>query len=426
MKMNKNWLVIADNYGLEKKTSLLLNRENKCFDSESIFAKHVTLNDALDRPDIFFDFIHLKKINFLLLVNLSKKLIKSLDFLGQIETKSNAKIIFLTSTQVSFVGVEDNYYKTKNLVIFTKKIISSIGDISEKNKLFKSDDDEFDCSKGSKTILYDDLIKFVNLNKYKEGIIDTYDFIDKKECDVASFQMPWESSSNIPNRTFKSINQILHNQQNCGLDLIYRCNPNQVHLNISIASFRHSLGSDFSFEIDNTILQSIDYIVPVPETGKIYAQGIAKELNKPYLEAIFKKKKLGRSFDIQSVAERKKFIISKLGVIPDLIKDKSIGLVDEAIFTGSTLKVAVELFREFNTKIHILIPSPESINQCQSNMQPSRASLLEYVPRETLKSYFNVDSVTYNSHKLFKRSLISKKTKNICTFCFDKKDIYDE
>ena len=420
-RLNKNWLVLCDDLALKKRTRLLLNRENKSFDSSDIFGKWLPLGDVLEQPfNVIFDFLHLKKIDYLFLINLSSKFTSSLGTLDHPKiNNNNTKLIFLTLTKEYLNGDWDKYFKSNKLLIHAKNIISVLGDISEKRRHLQACDDDCSYAERSDMLLYDDLIKFVTMNTHKDGIIDAFDFKDNVTCDVASFQLPWEPSKFIPNRTIKSIDRILHTQQNCSFDLIYRCDPYQISLNKSIASIRYNLGNDFRNELDNDIIDSIDYVVPVPETGKMYAQGLAEALNKPYLEAIYKRKRLGRSFDIQSVTERKKFIVNKLGLIPDLIKDKSIALVDEAIFTGATLKIVVELFQEYNVRIHILIPSPECINQCQSNMQPSRAMLLEYVPRESLRSYFNVDSVTFISNKRFEKGVITNN--DICTFCFNNK-----
>ena len=416
-KLNKKWLILCDDFALEKRTKLLLNRENKSFDSADIFGKWLPLGDVLKQPfDVIFDFLHLKKIDYLFLVNLSSKFTSSLGTLDFQKINNNTKIIFLTLTKEYLDGDFDKYFKSNELLIHAKNIISVLSDISEKRRVLQTCDGDCGYADRSNMLLYDDLIKFVTMNTCKDGVIDAFDFKDNVTCNVASFQLPWESSKFIPNRTVNSIDQILHTQKNCSFDLIYRCNPCQIYLNKSIASIRYNLGNGFRNELNNDIIESIDYVVPVPETGKMYAQGLAEALNKPYLEAIYKRKRLGRSFDIQSVTERKKFIVNKLGLIPDLIKDKSIALVDEAIFTGATLKIVVELFQEYNVRIHILIPSPECINQCQSNMQPSRAMLLEYVPRELLRSYFNVDSVTFISNKRFEKGVITNN--DICTFCF--------
>ena len=419
-KLNKKWLILCDDFALEKRTKLLLNRENKSFDSADIFGKWLPLGDVLKQPfDVIFDFLHLKKIDYLFLVNLSSKFTSSLGTLDFQKINNNTKIIFLTLTKEYLDGDFDKYFKSNELLIHAKNIISVLSDISEKRRVLQTCDGDCGYADRSNMLLYDDLIKFVTMNTCKDGVIDAFDFKDNVTCNVASFQLPWESSKFIPNRTVNSIDQILHTQKNCSFDLIYRCNPCQIYLNKSIASIRYNLGNGFRNELNNDIIESIDYVVPVPETGKMYAQGLAEALNKPYLEAIYKRKRLGRSFDIQSVTERKKFIVNKLGLIPDLIKDKSIALVDEAIFTGATLKIVVELFQEYNVRIHILIPSPECINQCQSNMQPSRAMLLEYVPRESLRSYFNVDSVTFISNKRFEKGVITNN--DICTFCFNNK-----
>ena len=59
------------------------------------------------------------------------------------------------------------------------------------------------------------------------------------------------------------------------------------------------LGALLKNQIPTDVLDTIDAVVPVPETGKYYAQGLAMESNKPYLETSFEKTDVGRSFDIK-------------------------------------------------------------------------------------------------------------------------------
>jgi hypothetical protein len=236
--------------------------------------------------------------------------------------------------------------------------------------------------------------------------------------------------NNIKEKNFIPIKEIKENkalytifdkashQHNCVFEAIYRMNPNQHYGENSIANFRYNLGKSLASSLPKDIQDQIDIVVPVPETGKYYAQGLSNQLNKKYVEGFYKNEKKGRGFDIQDHDKRRAFLYSKLGTISDLFIGKSICLVDEAIFTGATLKVATNLLNEFDIKsCFIAIPSPPCVSKCPYDMMPERNLLLEYQRKESLAEYFNVEGVFFIDAKNFKSN--TDRLNEFCSTCFD-------
>lgn len=210
-------------------------------------------------------------------------------------------------------------------------------------------------------------------------------------------------------------------QEQCSLSIVYRKKPSDFLCKTtsltSVADIRLKLGSLLAVSVPEAIKNQLDCIVPIPESGKYYAQGLAASLNIPYLEVFFKMESSARSFDIKSSDLRKEFIWSKLGLIPDIVKGKTVGIVDEAIFTGTTLKIACEMLRSSEVKgVFILIPTPESKLQCNYNMQPKRTMLLEYFRSSSLDTYFGVNGVLFQPHETFSACMID--ANHHCTKCF--------
>lgn len=236
--------------------------------------------------------------------------------------------------------------------------------------------------------------------------------------------LPYEKDETIhnsynkknPDKVDQLISKIL-NQSQCSIQLLYRKKSEEIVNNKPIASWRYNLGKDLCDSVPFYVMEQIDCIVPVPETGKYYAQGLSNASNKPYVEAFYKKLEIGRSYDIQNSDKRKEFINNKLGIHSGLLKDKSIGLVDEAIFTGATLKIACNLLsNEDVNKIFIIIPSPTCKTQCSFNMQPIRTLLMEYVREKDLYKYFDVDGVYFQNSKNYEKVMHSANFN--CTKCF--------
>jgi len=214
-----------------------------------------------------------------------------------------------------------------------------------------------------------------------------------------------------------SIESVVAHQKECSIELLYRKNPGERVSNRLVADFRFEMGLNLFRQIPNEVVKKLQYIIPVPETGKYYAQGFASAAKVPYIEALYKRKDIGRSFDIADTQSRNLFLNKKLGIYPDLVANKTVGIIDEAIFTGSTLKVVIHLLKSANVKeIYIFIPSPVCKSQCSYNMQPQRSMLSSYVSFENIAGYLNVEGVYFQNYKIFQNSMIQ--SGHACIKCF--------
>jgi adenine/guanine phosphoribosyltransferase-like PRPP-binding protein len=259
-------------------------------------------------------------------------------------------------------------------------------------------------------------------------------------CAAATAEhLNWSNSQTLPlpspeyqelftvNHNRKAFDAGLHavvRQASCGVNYVYRKPPEDVFGTRTVGLFRKELGDALARCIPREVSSGVDLIIPVPETGKTYAQGLAKGLGLPYLEAIYKADRK-RSFDIESFDERREFLYSRLGVFPGLLSGKSVIVVDEAIFTGATLKVVSHLLRMEAVKcVYFAIPSSEARFNCKFNMQPKRVMLSEYVRKEDLASYFNVHGVFFQDEEAFSQSIEQDGPK--CLSCFIQRNNNDK
>ena len=94
-----------------------------------------------------------------------------------------------------------------------------------------------------------------------------------------------------------------------------------------------------------------------------------------------------------------------------------IGIVDEAIFTGQTLKIVSNLIKNTHVKgVYLIIASPICKNRCKFNMQPDRELLCESVDVANLPHYFGVNGVFFNNIDTFTQILTSSGYDNVCCF----------
>lgn len=211
---------------------------------------------------------------------------------------------------------------------------------------------------------------------------------------------------------------ISYKQQFCSLRLLYQGDPNENVFSNNVGNFRIKLGEILANYIDKNCLSEVDYIVPVPSSGIFYAVGLSKALKIPMLPALKKIQVSERAFEIQDVDTRKRYLYDNMEVNFELIKNKNIILVDEAIFTGSTLKVVCDILKDHNvSKIYLAIPSPKCFTQCDYLVQPKRTLLLTKIDELYLSNYFNVNSVDFLPLEQYVK-ILKMINGNICYECF--------
>lgn len=278
----------------------------------------------------------------------------------------------------------------------------------------------FGVDKAAIDVCEDERLNPFSLNLADDIIQDMVDNLSKTNKIVFNSLTKDVTLESIRSNFFnEDLYSYVSKQARCSLHLIYRKKPHETVNNSSVAEWRFRLGYLLKTNITQNVIDELDAIVPIPETGKYYAQGLAHSLNKPYTEAFYKQSEIGRSFDINNKEEREQFINSKLGIIPDLVNGKTIGIVDEAIFTGQTSKIVRELLRNTAVKkIYFFIASPVCRNKCKLNMQPDRNLLCENKTIDDLVSYFDIDGIFFQDLDSFSHIVSSSGFNHTC--CFSK------
>tara|TARA_B100000902_G_C26987331_1_gene753263 strand:- start:51 stop:614 length:564 start_codon:yes stop_codon:yes gene_type:complete len=138
-------------------------------------------------------------------------------------------------------------------------------------------------------------------------------------------------------------------------------------------------------------INDYDYVIPIPDTSRPYALSIANSLGIPYVEAIIKNRYIYRTFIMDTQEKRKHNLKRKLNVIPSLVKDKNIIIVDDSIVRGNTMNHIVELLKQTKVKkITVVSAAPEIVNKNIYGLDiPTKGELISYHynPTELAKKY---------------------------------------
>ena len=221
--------------------------------------------------------------------------------------------------------------------------------------------------------------------------------------------------SDVPEGT-----HIVNKQMNCVFKMIYKSLAHEQLFGYNVSLYRYELGKMLVNLVPAEVLKNTDCIIPVPESGLYYAIGFAEALQKPYQQALVKIENTSRSFEIMDLPYREGVIQKKIIPIRELIESKNVILLDEAIFSGTTLKIVCDMLKACNVgSVHIFIPTPICSNRCQYYIQPDRQLLSEYTAPEEFSKYFGADSVSFQEYDTFVES-IKRVNKSICVECFTK------
>ncbi len=132
----------------------------------------------------------------------------------------------------------------------------------------------------------------------------------------------------------------------CLFEYIYFARPESYINDILVYEYREKIAKQIVKKIKK-LINKIDYIIPVPQTGIITANIIAKKIDKPLKYAIVKNRYTHRTF-IDRNKDKIVQKIKKIKIINKLVNNKNLLVIDDSIVRGNTSKIIVEALKNNN------------------------------------------------------------------------------
>jgi amidophosphoribosyltransferase len=201
------------------------------------------------------------------------------------------------------------------------------------------------------------------------------------------------------------------NMTPCIFEWIYLARAESIIYNVPVYNARLKMGEYLARKMLKTIedtanLLTYDYVIPIPDTSRPYALQISKVLGIPYVEAIIKNRYIYRTFIMDTQEKRRSNLKRKLNVIPSLIKNKNIIIVDDSIVRGNTIRHIIDLLKQTEVnKIIVVSAAPQIININRYGIDvPTREELISYKynPQELAKLYDIEYVIFQDKQNLFK------------------------
>ena len=103
-------------------------------------------------------------------------------------------------------------------------------------------------------------------------------------------------------------------------------------------------------ELTKEELESIDVVIPIPDTSRTSALPLSIDLNIKLREGFVKNRYIGRTFIMPGQRVRKKSVKQKLNTIDLEFRNRNVILIDDSIVRGNTSKQIIQMARDAGAK----------------------------------------------------------------------------
>lgn len=270
-------------------------------------------------------------------------------------TNKNELVMFLTDKHIYINGYSDSELILNLFYYFIEKDLSKLTD----EKIVETIKKIYELCKGSFSIII--MISDYGLIAFRDkfGIRPLVYDVNNTRVTFASESIALNSynvnnvnngeviivSKELQFNSFQLFNEPL---SPCIFEYIYFSTAESYINDVLVYDFRERIGVEMIKYIEPEIQKEIDVVVPVPLTSLISATSIANTLQKPLKHAIVKNRYTYRSFI--NTGNGILSTIQKIKIIPKLIDNKNILIVDDSIVRGNTIKYIIKQLRKTNVK----------------------------------------------------------------------------
>jgi amidophosphoribosyltransferase len=209
----------------------------------------------------------------------------------------------------------------------------------------------------------------------------------------------------------------------CMFEYVYFAKPDSRINRKSVYKVRLEIGRRLAREHPT----DADIVIPVPESGRLYAIGYSRESSIPIDEGIMKDKS-ERSFIQQTQEHRDKIVEEGLSFLRSVLDGKKVILLDDSIVRGTNIRKIVHGIKNAGAnEIHIRIGCPPLIAPCYLGIDMrSRKEFIARDKNDSIKTWqqiaeeINADSLEYISMNGLREAI----GMNICQGCINFPDGY--
>jgi amidophosphoribosyltransferase len=205
----------------------------------------------------------------------------------------------------------------------------------------------------------------------------------------------------------------------CMFEHVYFSNPASKIFGQNVHIAREMMGRQLAREAP----VQADFVMPMPDSGRSAALGFAKESGIPFEEGIVPNRFVGRTFILPGQAARDRAVAVKLNIIPDVVADKRVVLVEDSVVRGTTTRSKMRALRKAGAKeIHLRVSCPPIRHPCFYGIDfPTSTELIAH--NRTVKEvadFLEVDTLAYLSLEGL-TACMRGKPEDYCSACWSGK-----
>ncbi len=202
----------------------------------------------------------------------------------------------------------------------------------------------------------------------------------------------------------------------CVFEFIYFARPDSVLEGKTVSQTRIRMGEELARESG----VEADMVIPIPDTGTPAAIGFARASGIPYGEGLIKNRYIGRTFIQPDQTLREHGIRMKLNPLGELIKGKSLVVVDDSIVRGNTTSKIVRMLYDAGAReVHLRISSPPITHPCFYGIDTATSTELIASSKKVsqIRDHVGADSLEYITLNGLQRAL-GMPADRFCRACF--------
>ena len=208
----------------------------------------------------------------------------------------------------------------------------------------------------------------------------------------------------------------------CLFEWVYLAAPDSTIDGVNVYKARVRMGEALARTIRKSGIH-IDSIIPIPDTGRPAAAGLADVLKIRYREGFVKNRYIGRTFIMPGQEIRKRSLNFKLHPIDLEFKGNDVLLVDDSIVRGNTSRKIVEMARKAGArKVYFASASPPIIGPDPYGIDlPTTSELIAaHHSIEEIRKAIGADGLFYTTIKDLHDAIRigNPKIKNFSEGCF--------
>ena len=182
----------------------------------------------------------------------------------------------------------------------------------------------------------------------------------------------------------------------CVFEHVYFSNPASRIFGQNVHLAREAMGRQLAREAP----VQADFVMPMPDSGRSAALGFAKESAIPFEEGIVPNRFVGRTFILPGQAARDRAVALKLNIIPDVVANQRVVIVEDSVVRGTTTRSKMRALRRAGAKeIHLRVSCPPIRHPCFYGIDfPTSEELIAHNRTvQQIADFLEVDSLAYLS-----------------------------